>query len=170
MAGASYGFRVYSKPSLEEIARAAERANKDLQPTFRDMLRNLGRKFVQLAGEEARGGPEGTIAKGIFFRTYTTGGLISELRVYPGTIGSYHLYGTGIYGPAGRRIYPISAKALKWNNGTEIVYAASTKGVKPDKFFGRAYRRWLPGAKAELRAVSQTWVRNLAGQNQGINF
>ena len=166
----TYGFRISQEPTFKELANRAKNANAKLSDVFRESLRELGTRFVELAGQEARGGQSGTIGRGIFYRTYVRSGL-PELRVYPGKIGAFHLHGTGIHGPVGKRITPLSATALRWENGTEVVYATSTQGVKPDAFFGRAYRRWLPGARVELRKISQAWLRELAGRGgKGVSL
>ena len=161
----TYGFRIYSKPSFKEIRSRARKANAGLANVFRESLRQLGRRFVQLAGQEARGGETGTIGRGIFYRTYMRSGL-PELRVYPGRIGGFHLHGTGIHGPTGQMITPKTASYLRWENGSEVVYARATRGVTKDPFFGRAYRRWLPGARSELRLISHEWLRELAGRGE----
>ena len=44
----------------------------------------------------------------------------------------YHEFGTGIFGPRKRRIYPIRAKCLRWVTPEgKVVFARSVKGVPP---------------------------------------
>ena len=159
---ATYGFKITAVPPIREQYKAAVKANAKVKLEKRAALKRLGSHFVDLSGQEARGGSEGSIAKGIFYRTFDKG-ADTELRVYPGKIGLWHLYGTGLYGPKKRYIEPVHAKAMRWTQNGEVVYAYRTKGIKPDKFFGRAYRRWLPRARKELREVAFTWRREIAG-------
>lgn len=161
----SYGFRISVNPSMRTFHQGSVKATESLKKSQRENLKSQGARFVDLAGQEARGGPGGAIARGIFYRTYMRGDA-AELRVYPGQIGSYHLRGTGIYGPSGQPIYPVSASVLAWEGSQGMIYAAWVRGVRPDKFFGRAYRRWLPGARSTLREQAQQWFRELR-QAQG---
>lgn len=51
----------------------------------------------------------------------------------------YVYYGTGIHGPAGREIKPKNAKALAFSvKGGGQVFAKSSQGQRPNKFFDRA--------------------------------
>ncbi|MEU0770638.1 hypothetical protein [Streptomyces albogriseolus] len=46
--------------------------------------------------------------------------------------------GTGIYGPRRRRIYPRRARALRWEDGGQVHFAASIRGMEPQPFMKRA--------------------------------
>lgn len=159
---ATYGFKISINPSFKDIAQSVRRANQKLPEEKRQMLRTEGQRFVDLAGQEARGGPGGAIARGIFYRTFDQGADTAQLRVYPGQLGTWHLYGTGIYGPAGRLItHHTPGKMLQFDYKGEIMYRPYVRGVRPDPFFSRAYRRWLPGARSAMRTVAENWVREL---------
>lgn len=43
-------------------------------------------------------------------------------------------FGTGLYGPARRRIVPKTAKALHWKDGSGEHFARSVKGQRPHPF------------------------------------
>lgn len=160
---ATYGFKLTATPPMREVTRRAHSASSKLGANFRDKLRTQGRRFVDLAKEESPGGATGTVAQGIFFRTFQKGRDIAELRVYPGRIGTWHLDGTGIYGPTGSVIRPVRAKALHFFIDGEELFASYVRGIKPNRFFGRAYRRWLPGARVILREVAEEWEREVSG-------
>lgn len=166
---ATYGFKIEINPSFKELALATKRANQKLPEDQRQMLRTEGQRFVDLAGQEARGGPGGAIARGIFYRTYDYGAASAQLRVYPGQLGNWHLYGTGIYGPAGRLItHSTPGKMLHFTYKGEDMFRPYVRGVRPDPFFSRAYRRWLPGARSSLRQVAENWVRTLTTAREAV--
>lgn len=41
-------------------------------------------------------------------------------------------------------------------------------GTKANPFIGRAFRRWLPGARADMEQVAKTFVRVMDGQSRTI--
>lgn len=42
-------------------------------------------------------------------------------------------------------------------------------GTKANRFIGRAYRRWLPGARADMAKLSDLFVRTYDGQSVTVN-
>ncbi len=66
-------------------------------------------------------------------------------------------YGTGVWGPLGRRIYPITAQALFWQ-GAAHPYR-SVAGMRPNDFVSPA----LPGAKQDIRDSVVTALQQLLG-------
>lgn len=66
--------------------------------------------------------------------------------------GLYQERGTGIYGPYGRRIYPVRRRFLKFEvkhgkkakGSRPIVFAKSVRGVKPTEFLISALRDTVP--------------------------
>ncbi|MFF3665472.1 hypothetical protein [Microtetraspora malaysiensis] len=80
----------------------------------------------------------------------------SEVRGRVASPLQYAIYlheGTGIYGPKKRPIVPVRARALRFTvkkprggrrGGGNVVFAASVKGVKPDKFLVRALKAEVP--------------------------
>ncbi|MFI6290002.1 hypothetical protein ACIBEJ_00365 [Nonomuraea sp. NPDC050790] len=69
-----------------------------------------------------------------------------------GRAGSYAHYsafldiGTGIYGPTGKPITPKRAKVLVFvpKGGSVVVFAASVKGIKGDRWLRRAFEAACP--------------------------
>jgi hypothetical protein len=78
-----------------------------------------------------------------------------------GQIARWHITGTGIYGPRHSRIVPVRARFLHFFWRGEERFFASVRGVPPNKFPGRAYRRWLPGARAALARISTAYVAKI---------
>lgn len=76
----------------------------------------------------------GTLRSSINTRLITVGG---QLAVQVGTNLYYAIYvhnGTGIYGPKGTVIRPLTAKALRWRGKGGYVFATYVKGMKPNPF------------------------------------
>jgi len=101
--------------------------------------RNLRRRVerVQAAAERLAPGSMGDgIRSRIDYRADGPVGVITS--THHATL--FVVKGTGIYGPTGRRITPVRARALRFMIGGRVVYAASVKGQKPNDFMLRALR------------------------------
>lgn len=157
---ANIGFRFESRPTFRDIQGRFVAANAALLEDKRDMTRDLGRRFVAIAREEARGGPSGTIANQTNFRTFVSGD-VSGFQTRLGPIAKWHIQGTGIYGPRGRLIVPVKKKALHFKS-LGIVRMWS-RGVKPDPYISRAHKRWEPESSAALRRISTRWAARVSG-------
>ncbi|BDT39529.1 HK97 gp10 family phage protein [Streptomyces yaizuensis] len=46
--------------------------------------------------------------------------------------------GTGIFGPTGRRIFPVRARVLRWEDRGQVFYAPSVAGMRAQPFMKRA--------------------------------
>ena len=149
-------------PTFRALRGRFARADRELLDSKRNEIRGEGRRYVRIAGEEAPGGTGRTVARGITFKTFIQGQTVG-FRAYAGRIGRFHQEGTGIYGPRGRLIRPVNARALRFEIGGEVLYRMWVRGIKPNRFMGRAYRRWLPGARSMLRKMSLRYVRTLQG-------
>jgi len=46
-----------------------------------------------------------------------------------------------------------------------VVYFKSVNhpGTKPNRFYNRALQNWLPGAKADLATIADSWVVTMRG-------
>ena len=153
-------FKITSSPPIRDLLGRFSKAEGAFVEVRRDEMRTEGRRFFELAGEEAPGGPGHTVAKQIGYRTFVKNNSIG-FTAWPGKIGAWHISGTGIYGPRGQLIRPIHAKALRFVIGGEVLYRMWVRGIRPNKFFGRAYRRWLPGARMALKRMAMKWVREI---------
>lgn len=107
------------------------------------VYRNMERRVRRVEAEAIRRAP-GSMKQGI--RVNIRRGPGGDFR---GIITSTHpasifvLHGTGIYGPSGRRITPVRARALRFVLNGRVVYATSVKGQKPNNFLIGALRAAL---------------------------
>jgi len=159
----SASFQITSDPTTKELTRRVLDAKDGLEQDRRGMLRGQGRRFVQLAKEEA---PKrtGQFASKISYKTFVSGD-VEELRVYaPKPLGDWILDGTPphVIRPRGKG-YPLRFYWPKVGREVRFMYV-NHPGTKPNRFMGRAYRRWLPGARADLRQVAANWSRRLQGK------
>lgn len=149
-------FRIRSQPDMGSVRRRFSSGLSRLQDELRDEMRPLARAFESHAGEEARGGRSGTIARQI--KTRVSG---MTFRTELGPIAAYHAHGTGIYGPRGRLIRPRHAMALRFVSGGEEVFAKYVRGVRPDNYIRRGHDRWLREADRRMTALARRFEANL---------
>ena len=107
------------------------------------VYRNMERRVRRVEAEAKRRAP-GSMGDGI--RVQIQRGPGGEFR---GVIRSTHhatvfvLFGTGLYGPTGRRITPVRAQALRFVLGGHVVFAKSVKGQRPNNFLAESLRAAL---------------------------
>ena len=170
-------FRIRSAPPLRDLTGRFTFATQHAGENRRPIMREQGRRFKVLMQDEAPKGKTGKFAAGIRFRSFVKGGAVGFSVTVPQPIGKWLIHGTGLYGPRGAK-YPIVPKGpgypLKfyWARGPRgpgIYYFMRVMhpGIKPNPFPSRAYRRWLPGARSELRRVALRFVRDIAGAKVG---
>lgn len=151
-------------PTFRDLAGRFTRATAELLEGRREMMRGLARRFVEYAEEEAPGGKGHTVANQIGYETFVNGDALG-FKTKLGPIAKWHVSGTGRYGPRGQDIVPVSARALHFFVNGKEVFAKRVRGIRPNKFMGRAYRRWLPGARPELAKLGKKYARTIAGSN-----
>lgn len=107
------------------------------------VYRNMERRVQRVEAEAKRRAP-GSMADGIQVQIRRGPG-----GDFQGVIRSTHhatifvLYGTGIYGPTGRRITPVRAKSLRFVAGGRVVFAKSVKGQRANNFLAESIRAAL---------------------------
>lgn len=107
------------------------------------VYRDMERRVRRVEAEAKRRAP-GSMADGIRVQLHQGPG--GDFR---GVVRSTHhatifvLYGTGVYGPTGRRIVPVRAQALRFVAGGRIVFAKSVKGQKANNFLAESLRAAL---------------------------
>jgi hypothetical protein len=154
-------FTITSDPTTRELVRRVIAANDGMERDRRAMLKGQGRRFVSFAQDEA---PKrtGVFASKIFYRTFSRGD-VEELNVFtPQPLGKWITEGTR---PHVIRVKRARFLRFYWPKVGRVVYFKSVNhpGTKANPFLSRAYRRWLPGARADLRLIAQNWSRTIQG-------
>lgn len=169
---AKVSFQIKMVPTFRGIGGRWETGSKELLNSKRDMVRGLGSQMQDYARQEAPKGRTGKFSENISFRTYIkgkneTGFTISMIQ----PLGRWIMEGTAPHAIVAR-----NAKALRFlwergprSSGTFTAYhfyvSVWNPGTKPNPFMDRAYRRWLPGARADLRKISRDFVRTFVGSS-----
>jgi len=151
-------------PPLRDIAKRFTVAEQQLPENIRNEMRVEGRRLTDLVVAEA---PKATgkFASKISFRTYSTSKTTGFSVFLPQPIGSYIIEGTKPHTIAAKRS---GALSFFWSAGPSGPGRYAFKsvfhpGTKPNKFTGRAFRRWMPGARGSLERISNRYVRTIAG-------
>jgi hypothetical protein len=168
---AKIAFQIDFVPTFRGIGGRWETASKELFASKRDMIRVQGRAMQEHARTEAPKGRTGKFSAGIRFRTFARGAEELGFTIStPQPLGRWIMEGTAPHAIVAR-----NAKALRflWEKGPRSSGAFTAyhfyvsvwhPGTKPNPFMQRAYRRWLPGARADLRKISRDFVRTFADQ------
>ena len=153
------------KPSLEKMKTAYDAASKKtVEYLGRDWLRSQMRRLLELVKEEAPK-DKGTFADSHFFRTYNEGNNAFIGKIYaPEPLKSWIVNGTGLYGPSHHVIVPVHAKMLHFFIDGQEFFRPWVRGQRPNKYEGRAYRRFQPGIRKEMAKVSQTFSREFSSR------
>jgi len=155
---------IESRPTFRNLNGRYVKAHKALLEERRTKVRSMARRFVELAQEEAPEGETGKFKESIRWRSYTSSDSVGFTVTSKQPLGTFILKGTKAH-----EIWPKNAKCLHfyWPKANPPGYVCfgmvNHPGTKPNKFIGRAYKRWLPGARADLREISTAFVRELVG-------
>lgn len=172
------------KPPFKDIIAGVLDARQTAIREGRNMLRIEGRRMVDLMREEAPAGKTGKFRKGIFYRTYEREqGPI--LRVYaPQPLATFIALGTKPHRIAAKQAGALSFDWPKFGGHVIVPKGGGFPthvrgnvlwigkgyvdhpGTRPNRFPGRAYRRWYPGARVALRGVAQECARTITGARQ----
>lgn len=154
---ANSAFEIKFKPPFRTISGRFAKANKKLLNDQRDGMRTEGRRMVVLMRDEA---PKktGAFAKRIGFKTFIRGSTAGFRVHMQQPLGKFITEGTSAH-----TIRPKTKKALFWEGAAHPVAMVRHPGTKANKFPGRAFRRWLPGARGWIKTVSTRYTRTIAG-------
>ena len=158
-------FRLQSKPTTKEIVGNVLAARDGLSVDRRDLVRGQGRRLKEMMQDEAPKGKTGKFAKGIRFKTFARGDAMGFTVSTPQPLGSWIIKGTRPHKIVARKA---SALAFYWPKIGKywVGHSVNHPGTKPNPFAGRAYRRWLPGARSDLRTVASNFSRTITGARQ----
>lgn len=147
-----------SPPFRDSLGRF-RKATDETQKALRAWLREQGRRLVDLVQEEAPK-KSGDFARGHRFQTRVNG-KETTLTV---TAENKKLAGWILKGTRAHIIVPRKAKALRFVIGDTVIFAKKVHhpGTNPNKYIGRAYRRWQPGIRSGLKEVGGTFTRTFS--------
>lgn len=168
------------RPPFRDLKGRFVKAEKGLLEDRREMLRNLGRRYVELAKKEA---PKrtGNFAAGIFYRTYEMGKNL-EMRAYsPEPLGTFIRRGTDPHQIAARNKGALYFYWPKVGMFTVVPKAGGFKthvadnklwigkgyvdhpGTKANNYNERAYDQWKPEGRPALRQIALRYIAVIQG-------
>ena len=165
------GITVEFKPTLAELLKRTKAARKALIATAKYLLDKEGARFIEIEREEAPK-RKGTFAAALRHKTFTAGETTGFRAYSSRPLGRWILEGTPAHLIQARNVRSL---AFLWPRGPRapgyhFYVHVHHPGTKANKFVGRAYRRWLPGARGTLRSIGGSWVRVLKGESKEINL
>lgn len=161
--------QVTARPPFRDLKGVFTKAEKQLMKDAQGNLRNQGRRLHGLVLEEA---PEdsGEFKSRIRWRTFIGKDQAGVAVSGPEPLWTFITEGT--------RAHPIPAKnvdALKfyWAKGPQgpgiyFFKQVNHPGTKKNRFHGRAFRRWLPGARRDLAKISRDYTRTLGEETRRL--
>jgi hypothetical protein len=160
-------FSISAVPTFRDIHGRFAKASEQLLQGHRELMRSQAPRFVMLAREEA---PKrsGEFADNIRYRTFVEENAVGFSVTTPQPLGKWIVKGTR---PHMIRAKNAGSLRFNWSKGPKgpgVYFMKSVRhpGTKKNPFVSRAYRRWLPGARADFDRVSTNFVRTLAGARQ----
>lgn len=163
-------FTIQTRPPLRDVKGRFSKANRELLELRRGLVRKQGRRMKDLAVEEAPS-RTGEFRRAIRWRSFIKGGDVGFTVTAPQPLATYIIRGT--------RAHPIVARnakmlAFPWPDGPKnhpaydpksglfFFYSVNHPGTKRNPFISQAYRRWLPGARSDLRKMANSFARWMA--------
>lgn len=152
--------RVVARPPFRDIGGRFAKATEELKANKREMMRYLGRRYVEFARDEAPV-KTGKFAKGIRWRSFQKGDNVGFTVSTPQPLGRFIIEGTKphIITPKGSG-YPLR---FYWEKMGRVVhfYSVNHPGTKPNPFTKRALERWTPVSRQELNRIARDWVADV---------
>lgn len=147
-------------PSFEDLRDASIQGEKNVKAKIRTEIEIQGRRMVELLREEAPQGETGKFRRSIAVRNFTVGEWFGFETVAAEPLRTFIVEGTKAHIIRAKRA---NALAFKWLGGFHFFKQVNHPGTKPNRYPGRAFRRWLPGARTWLKSIAVSYVRDLAG-------
>jgi hypothetical protein len=173
--------QVITKPPFRDVRGRFVRADAAMLEDRREMVRTLGRRWVEIARTEAPR-KSGDFQRSISYKTFQRGQAI-ELRAYHAQpLGNWIIGGTAPHqiAPKGGALYFFWPKIGRFvvvpkgggfkthvrKDGNLWVGKGfvSHPGTKANPYTARAYRRWQPLAEVELKRLARGYVMALKGK------
>ena len=153
--------KVEISPPIRDLQGRFARLEGEAAVVRREELRELGRKYIAIAQEEA---PKrtGAFARSIRYRTTAETGKRMALSVTMATpLGNYIVFGTHAH-----IIVPVRAQALHfYTKGGNEVFTRRVRhpGTSPNPFQQRAMKRLEPEIDMALRRIGLRFVKVMTG-------
>ena len=159
---AELSFSLDMRPSADELTSRFRFGEKVVTQGQQDLMsRKLGPDLLSLVRAEAPS-KTGKFAQGITLKMGGSGGKTSFQIGIPSPLGRWVQEGTKphVIRPKGPG-YPLRFFWAKGPRGPGIYRYMSVNhpGTKANRFVSRAYSKWLPGARRDIRALAQSYVR-----------
>jgi len=159
-------FTIEATPDLREVERRLEEAELRLTGSGTkdplDKWIDFGERGLAILRDEA---PKrtGLFAAGMEYHLTRSSDNETSVRfTWPQPLGTWLTGGTGIYGPTGQVIRPRRAKALRFEIGGEVIFAAWVRGMKPNRFDQRALARMRGEPMVIAKQIGQSIIAHIA--------
>lgn len=155
---------VHAIPPFRDTLGRFSAAEKGLRDNFRNQLRSQGRRLFGLTKEEAPV-KTGDFKAGHRWRTVVGSNKISIFITSPQPLGKFIVGGTKAHAIAAKHASMLRFYWPRGYDGARVYFfkAVWHPGTKPNRYTGRAYRRWLPGARVFLNRIARDFVRDFTG-------
>lgn len=167
-------------PPLRDLLGRFARAEGQLLDDKRDAVRGLGRRWVEIAREEA---PKhtGEFARSIHFRSFERGGSVGFNAYAKQPLGTFIVRGTPPHSIAARQagalyfFWPkVGVYAVVPRSGGFKTHMAGGKlwigkgfvhhpGTVPNEYNVRAYARWKEEARPSMRRIALRYLAVIRG-------
>jgi len=156
--------KITIKPTFQQLSKRAMAAHKKMLDQKRESVRMLGRRYIEIARDEA---PKrtGTFAKSLIYRTFIKGETMGFTAHSKQPLGTFITEGTKPHIIRARK----SVLYFSWPNGPRGagMYAyrfVHHPGTQRNPYHERAFRTWRPEAIVEIRKISKAFVMVLQGR------
>jgi len=162
-------------PSFEGLRDASIQAEKNAKATIRTEISVQGRRMVDLLREEAPQGETGKFRKSIGVRDFTVGEWYGFETSAAEPIRTFIVEGTKAHLIPKGGAKPGKFLAFKWKGaptaptgrgGMHVFASVNHPGTNPNRYPGRSFRRWLPGARTWLKSIAVSYTRELANASK----
>lgn len=103
----------------------------------------------------------GTLARSITSTVVPLGGTTKGIVSASASYAEFVEEGTGLFGPKKQLIKPKDKKALAWNGPNGMIFAKSTKGMKPKYYMKKAYDSKKQAVEARFNQAIANAVKEL---------
>ena len=155
-------FEIKWSPLLRDVQGRFTKATKELMEKQRREIRPQAQRLLALTREEAPA-RTGAFREKIRYQTFTEGSWVGFKVLMPQPLATFIIKGTRRHPIVARR-----ARSLRfyWEDGPKgpgiyFYYAIDHPGTKPNRFAGRAVRRWRPGARMWNRSLARAYIQEL---------